>query len=166
MIHQRPPDFTRLELHGILVYAPSTGLWRNKITRNYKALAGEIAGCLNKSDGRWYLKVNGVRYSASRLAWFYMKGTWPKKDVEHWDGDKLNNKWANFRLATRTENQGNSRSRVPLKGVTQVRTGKYTAQIQKRFRKIHLGTFDTAEQAHLAYVEAAQKMYGSFSRSA
>lgn len=95
-----------------------------------------------------------------------MKGTWPKKDVEHRDGDKTNNKWSNLRLATRTENQGNARARVSLKGVTRVRTGKYTAQIQKHMVKMHLGTFDTAEEAHAAYVRKAIELYGEFARAA
>jgi hypothetical protein len=95
-----------------------------------------------------------------------MKGTWPKRDVEHEDGNRTNNSWKNLRLATRTQNGGNAKPRVPLKGVTRVRTGKYTAQIQKFKRKIHLGTFDTPAEAHAAYAAKAKQLYGTFARTA
>lgn len=162
----RTPHFSRRELQQLLRYDPETGVWTWLVARNWRTKAGDTAGCVNKSDGRLYLKINSTRYSASRLAWFYMTGRLPKKDVDHHDGDKRNNRWRNLRIATRTQNAGNSRGRVALKGVTQVRTGKYTAQIQKKMRKKHLGTFDTAEEAHAAYVFAAQKMYGRFARAA
>lgn len=161
----RAPDFTQAQLRALLRYDANTGLWYHAVTRQYNALAGSVAGSINKTDGRWYLKVKGQRYSASRLAWFYMRGTWPKRNVEHWDGDQANNRWVNLRLATRTQNQGNARPRVLLKGVTRVRTGKYTAQIQKKMRKLHLGTFDTAEEAHAAYAEKALAWYGEFARA-
>ena len=162
----RPPTFTRAILHQFLRYDPNTGVWIWLVKRNPDIFPGKIAGCVNKTDGRRYITFMDVRYSEHRLAWFYMKGRWPKKDVEHWDGDLTNNRWKNLRLATRTQNQGNARSRVAMKGVTRVRTGKYTAQIQKRMRKIHLGTFDTPEEAHAAYVAKATKLYGAFARAA
>lgn len=165
-IQWRKPDFTQAQLREILLYDRLTGRWKWLIDRNHKTLAGMTAGCINKSDGRWYIKVFSQRYSVSRLTWFYMTGKWPKRDIEHEDGDKTNNRWKNLRKATRTQNAGNSKSRVALKGVTRVRTGKYTAQIQKKLRKIHLGTFDTPQEAHAAYVAKAKKLFGVFARAA
>ncbi len=164
MIHYRPPNFTRAHLRKILRYDPLTGVWYRLVVQHRTGLVGEVAGCRNKSDGRWYLKVKSQRYSSSRLAWFYMKGTWPKRDVEHEDGSRANNSWKNLRLATRTQNGGNAKPRVALKGVTRVRTGKYTAQIQKSKQKIHLGTYDTAQEAHIAYATKAKQLYGEFAR--
>jgi hypothetical protein len=162
----RRPNFTRTYLRSILIYELDTGLWLHRFTRQYNAIEGHVAGCMNKSDGRWYLTVKSKRYSSSRLAWFYMKGTWPKRDVEHEDGNRTNNRWKNLRLATRTQNGANAKPRVPFKGVTRVRTGKYTAQIQKSKQKIHLGTFDTPEEAHVAYAAKAKQLYGTFARTA
>lgn len=164
-IHWLEIPFMRRELKKLIRYDPKTGVWFWLVDRNYKTKAGDTAGCINKSDGRWYLKINSQRYSSSRLAWFYMTGEYPKKDVDHEDGNKLNNKWINLRTASRTQNQGNARGRTTLKGVTRVRTGKYTAQIQISMRKIHLGTFATPDEAHQAYVVAAKKLYGEFARA-
>lgn len=164
MTHFHPPDFSRAYLKSVLYYDMALGIW-TRINSKRGDFVGKRAGCVNKFDGRRYIKVRGQRYSESRRAWFYVKGTWPKRDVEHRDGDKANNRWDNFRLVTRTQNQGNARSRVPLKGVTRVRTGKYIAQIQRSMRKMHLGTFDTAAEAHAAYVVAAKKVFGVFARA-
>lgn len=161
----RKPNFTQKYLRSLLIYDATTGIWLWLVDRNYNSLAGSRAGCVNNSDGRRYIKVHSLRYSESRLAWFYMTGKWPKRDIEHKDGDKTNNRWNNLRKATRTQNGGNAKSRVALKGVTRVRTGKYTAQIQKKMRKIHLGTFDTPEAAHAAYVVKARELYGEFARA-
>ncbi len=162
----RPPDFTQGFLRSILHYDPETGIFTRKIVQHSTGIVGERAGCVNKTDGRRYIKVKNQRYSESRLAWFYMKGTWPKKRVDHKDTDFTNNSWCNLRLATVTENQGNCKPRKEVKGVTKVRTGKWTAQIQKAKRKMHLGTFDTREEAHAAYNVAARRLYGEFARCA
>ena len=162
----RPPDFTQGYLRSILHYDPDTGVWTRKLARHHKGYVGERAGCVNKSDGRRYIKVNNRRYSEARLAWFYMKGTWPKRRVDHADTDETNNRWGNLRLATVSENQANCGARKTVKGVTRVRTGKWTAQIQKHRRKQHLGTFATEEEAHAAYRTAAVQLYGQFARFA
>lgn len=161
-----PPDFTQAFLRSILRYDAETGVFTRKIVRHAKGVVGERAGCVNKSDGRRYIKIKSQRYSESRLAWFYVKGTWPKKRVDHKDMDFTNNRWGNLRLASVTENQANSKARNTVKGVTRVRTGKWTAQIQKAGRKMHLGTFDMREEAHAAYATRAQELYGEFARAA
>lgn len=158
-------QLSRKYLQSILHYDPSTGVFTWVVDRQYNSLAGSRAGCVNKSDGRRYIKVHCVRYAESILAWFYMTGRWPRLHVDHKNGDKACNRWDNLRQASVTNNMGNSRPRAALKGVTRVRTGKYTAQIQKSMCKMHLGTFDTAEEAHAAYAAAAKRLYGEFART-
>lgn len=79
--------------------------------------------------------------------------------VDHADGDGLNCVRENLRLATITENNWNQRcyGASGLRGVQQ-RGARWRA----RFGDVHLGTFDTAEQAALAYDTAALAEYGSF----
>ena len=162
----RDPSFTQEELKRLLRYDRKSGFWYWRMKRSHRVLKGQRAGCVNKTDGRRYIRIDKGKYSEHRLAWFYVKGTWPRLDVEHKDGTLLNNAWTNLRLATRTQNQGNARARVKFKGVSKVRTGKYTAQIQKSGIKLHIGTFDTPEQAHKAYVRRAKQLYGEFARAA
>jgi hypothetical protein len=89
--------------------------------------------------------------------------------VDHIDGNGLNNRKENLRMATRSQNQYNSRRRVDnpsgYKGVRSYKdTGKWQARITANKKQYHLGYFDTAEEAHKAYCEASKKLHGEFSR--
>lgn len=88
--------------------------------------------------------------------------------VDHKNGDGLDNRKQNLRCATNAQNlcnRGkNSNNTTGYKGVSYYRrTGRYAANIgagHKRF----LGYFDTAEEAHKAYSEAAYKLHGDFAK--
>lgn len=89
--------------------------------------------------------------------------------VDHINGDILDNRRCNLRICTNAENIRNSRryscNRLGIKGVSKERTGKFRAQIRNNEGKhLHLGTFETADAAHQAYVEAAKKYHGEFAR--
>ena len=102
------------------------------------------------------------------MAWLYMTGSWPAKDIDHKDGDGLNNSWCNLREATRLENSGNSRRRSDntsgAKGVRLDR-GKWIAQIVVAGKLRRLGTFNTLEAAAAAYEAAATEHFGEFART-
>lgn len=91
--------------------------------------------------------------------------------IDHKDGDVLNMTKLNFRVATQQQNVWNSGLRsdnqVGYKGVY-IMTGKrakpFQAQIAKDGVKHYLGNFLTAEEAALAYNEAAKKLFGEFAR--
>jgi hypothetical protein len=92
------------------------------------------------------------------------------KVIDHSDGNPWNNKIDNLRKADMRLNQGNKRKEkrgdLP-KGVDwKPRIGKWQARITANCRYIHLGTFDTPEAAHSAYIEAARKHFGEFARAA
>lgn len=85
--------------------------------------------------------------------------------VDHINGDKLDNRRKNLRLATYAENTRNSKrprnNKTGYKGVHFIR-GKWTAQITYQGRCIRLGEFSTPEQAHKAYCDAAWMYHGRF----
>lgn len=106
-------------------------------------------------------------YQAHRLAWLYVYGRFPNGQLDHKNGNKLDNRIINLRKATDTQNHANSkarRSRSNLKGAHWFkRDGKWQAKMTGRNNKtIYLGTFDTAKAAHAAYCRAARKLYGVF----
>lgn len=91
------------------------------------------------------------------------------ENVDHINGDSLDNRRANLRLATPTENARNARRSAAntsgYKGVTRCRrNGKWEAQIRIDGRNKFLGYFDDLEQAHAAYCEAAIHHFGEFAR--
>lgn len=159
------------QLRSIFDYDPETGLFSWRInTRNGKAKIGDRAG-FPHCHGYWHLKLNGRTYIAHRLAFVWMTGQLPPEDVDHIDNDKSNNRWANLRAATRSENRANtpvSRSNTSgLKGVSWFKpTGKWQAQIKLRGQSIALGMYDCPAAAHFAYIIASQEVFGNFARAA
>lgn len=90
--------------------------------------------------------------------------------VDHIDGDTLNNRRSNLRVATHAENGRNSRrSRANTSGFKGVwwhrRGSKWRAGICVAGKKIFLGGFSTPEEAHAAYVAAATVLHGEFANS-
>lgn len=89
------------------------------------------------------------------------------EEVDHIDGNGLNNTRANLRLATRTENGRNGRKRYDnksgYKGVTWHKDDKrWQAQITVNCKNTYLGSFLNKEDAYAAYCEAAIKYFGEF----
>lgn len=104
--------------------------------------------------------IDGKRYLAHRLAWFYVTGYWPEL-IDHVDGNRSNNAWSNLREANKLINQQNrhnesSFNETGLLGAFRV-GGRFKSSIRYGGKSHHLGYFDTAEQAHAAYVSAKRE---------
>lgn len=86
-------------------------------------------------------------------------------DVDHINGNGLDNRRANLRLATRSDNLRNRAadkdSAVPYKGVGRKRN-RFIARIKANGKRISLGSYRTAEEAARAYDAAALKHHGEF----
>ena len=147
-------DLTAELLRAMLTYDTQTGEFRWKVVRNShggRTAIGELAGGM-ASDGRyWVIGLLGKRHLAHRLAWLYVYGSWPR-EIDHIDGNKLNNAISNLRDCTRSENNHNKNG---SSGVYLIAgRNKYRAAIRINRKKIHLGCFDTAEEARSAYLKA------------
>lgn len=85
--------------------------------------------------------------------------------VDHVNGDGLDNRRANLRPATSSQNAANARRRKDnssgFKGVSQRPNGRWMARIRMK----SLGTFPTAELAARAYDSAATETWGEFART-
>jgi hypothetical protein len=128
----------------------------------------------NKHTQGFYVK-RGVRLGSSRFRTDFMHRLIlglehaDRRQGDHWNGNTLDNRRDNLRIATYAQNTQNARPRKDnpsgYKGV-QLHRGVWCAQITVNGKKQHLGSFSTPELAHAAYCEAAKKAYGEFARFA
>lgn len=130
-------------------------------TSNY----GEPIGRKDK-DGYLSLHVRGRSYRAHHVAWALTYGEWPEM-IDHINGDRADNRIANLRKATCMQNSHNQRkahrdSAHGLLGVDLNKSkGRFRARIQVAGKRVTLGGFGSAEEAHLAYVAAKRKLHES-----
>ncbi len=157
------------DLHQRFDYDPGTGLFTHRRKRGFRG--GEPAGWY---DRKGYLRVgtgSGHQYFAHRLAWLWVHGDWPIMEIDHINGIRDDNRIANLREATRSQNLANA-GRLPsntsgFKGVSFSKSvQRWHATITIGGKQKHLGYHDTAAEAHAAYLTAAKTAFGDFSRAA
>ena len=160
---------TQEELKKYLRYDTDTGFFIWRIKPSVQVSEGNVAGTL-MNRGYIHIGVLGKAYRAHRLAFLYMTGAWPKEQVDHINGNRIDNRWCNLREATQTENQFNVAIRKDntsgYKGVSlHKRTGKWAARCGINNKDKWLGIFDTPELAAKAYQEFAKKHHKQFYRT-
>jgi len=154
-------QLTQISLKEWLYYSPTTGIFtwliRDPIfyttlaaakSRNTR-FAGLPAGYNHKThSGKTYITIEimNAPYQAHRLAYLYMLGRWPIDQIDHADGNGLNNIWSNLSDATSLDNARNQRLRKDNtsshSGVTyKVKQNLWVARIGVNKKRIHLGYF-------------------------
>ena len=148
------PDFVRARYH----YDPSTG----KVFRRLPT--GELRRVGHRTkDGYYATRIHHKQFFLHRLAWVLVTGDWPADEIDHVNGDRLDNRLCNLRDVSRRinlENQRNGRRKnaAGFLGVHQAGT-RWRAQIGVHGRTIRLGYFDSAEQAAAAYLDAKRRLH-------
>ena len=144
-------------------YEPDTGSL-------YRIVAGKRLLC-TKMDTKGYVAVyiGNRRFTAHRVAWAFMTGKWPRKGLDHIDGNRANNCWSNLREATPSQNMCNSATKRKVHNlprgvmlVTNQKTPSFLARIQSNRRNINLGVYPTPEEASEVYQLASEMLHGSF----
>ena len=155
-------ELTVERLREVLDYCPDTGVFTWKIRTNSRVKVGDVAGCLDK-DGYLRIQIDSRLHFTHRLAWFYVTGEWPPDQIDHINGIRDDNRIANLRAATRSENGQNRRkpqanNTTGYLGVTRHR-GKFLAKIRLDGKRKHLGLFNTPEEAHAAYLKVKREIH-------
>jgi len=147
-----------------LSYDTGRLFWVNPLSNRVKPC--QEAGWV-KSSGYRVVSLNKRVVPTHHLVWCIFNGDFIEagKDIDHVNGNKLDNRIENLRVATRSENLLNKRpygKTSPYKGVYQHTSGRFYA----RFREDYLGIYDTAEEAALVWNRAARLSddYGPFYR--
>ncbi|WP_031200374.1 HNH endonuclease signature motif containing protein [Mesorhizobium sp. LSHC414A00] len=156
-------------MRDVLNYDPSSGVFTWKVKISKKVVVGRRAGAIN-SDGYRQISIFGRRYYAHRLAWLYVTGEWPPVLIDHENLNRDDNRWANLRSATKSQNAANtnksSSNATGFKGVSwHDGAGKYQAHICVNGRGVYLGVFDAIQSAHEAYERAANDQFKNFARA-
>ena len=153
----------------LMDYEPETGVftWRPRAMEWFPSgrsckiwntrYAGKSAGSVKKNNSgypRWDICVLGKYHRASRLAFLWMGEPLPE-EVDHLNGDSLDNRWANLLASNNAENQKNrSMSRDNTSGINGVcwhkATGKWRSQVSINGKYRHLGLFDNINEAAAA----------------
>lgn len=176
---------SREYLHECLRYENGKLFWRVRPRHHFKSekdmkiwnirYSNKEAGCLalmgpkNKKEHRWVLNINSSLYRRSSIVWLLHsdKDFKSEEELDHKNNNQLDDDIENLRLATRIDNVRNrkktSNNKSGYKGVfIRKDTGAICARIGLHGKSIYLGQFENIEDAHKAYMKAAQELYGEF----
>lgn len=137
--------------------ASPTGLtWLGHPSKTHATrFTGKPAGNID-SNGRYQTQVQGKNLFNHRIVFFLHHGAWPVGEVDHIDGDRLNNRPDNLRDVTRSENEQNKLARGYC---WHKRDRRWQARIKVNGKLHHLGLYPTEEEARAAYLNAKAQLH-------
>jgi hypothetical protein len=146
---------------GYIKQSSSAARWNTRY-------AGTIAG--HQHTGYLRIDIDSKTYKGHHLAWLIATGVWPKKLLDHQDGNGLNNKISNLRYASAAENNRNaklySNNTSGVKGLGWRKNRNcWVARITVDYKVIVVGHFKTRREGLSALNKARKKYHGKFART-
>jgi hypothetical protein len=170
-----PPDHQLQYLQDNYFYEAWNGdIFRKPFAKCKSRLQTLVQGTIvGQPDPNGYLVIQipsiKASFRAHRLAWYLYYDEWPQLAIDHIDGHPANNAITNLRLATPQQNSYNKHKKLTpqttniYKGILyNKKTGHWEAHISKDWKTYYLGSFGFAEEAALAYDQAAVRLFGEF----
>ena len=166
------PIITRDELQQLVSFDKHTGVFHWKVSVRSRGGLTRIGNPVGHVGLTGYVRIilRGREYSAHRLAWFYVHGTWPQYDIDHRNGVRHDNRISNLRDVTDNVNQQNRQGAAsncqsgligawPASNGDTKKSKPWRSAIKVGDTIVFLGYFDTAELAHGAYIKAKRKFH-------
>lgn len=155
-------------LRSIFEYDKDAGILKWNVDR-VKVKPGDPAGALHPS-GHLTVGIDGKYYLVHRIIWAIVYGKSPDGEIDHRNGIGSDNRIDNLRIASISQNNMNrgiqKNNKSGYKGVYWKEPNKrWVASIRVNNKLINLGGFDTPQDAHRAYAEAAHRFFGDFART-
>lgn len=162
-IKYKPAPCSHEEIRRLFDYNSDSGKFTRKAGSYCRA--PRDVGYVHHS-GYAFVTMPGTqkRIAAHRLAWFWYSGKWPPEDIDHINGVRSDNRIANLRLATRSDNCRNMKARRNKRGALigcsfHAASGKWAARIRYGGKDRWLGVYPTEEEAHKAYLKAKADLH-------
>ncbi len=155
---------TQSRLKEVLSYDPETGVFVWIKVLNARVPLLSVAGS-PQNRGYLCIGIDNKRYLSHRLAWLYVTGEFPKQYIDHANGIKTDNRFANLRDVSRFQNMQN------IHGLVERNTSgfagcfwhkeirRFTSQIVANGKRHYLGCFKTKEEAAEAYRVAKLRLH-------
>ena len=154
---------TKERLRELVSYDAVTG----KFTRLVRRTNGKDAGWPDR-NGYLYMMIDGKTYAYHRLVWLHVHGKFPDHEIDHINGNKADNRIANLRDVTRSQNMQNEvkarkSSSSGFMGTSfRKDRGTWVATIKVNGKRKRLGAFATPQDAEAAYIAAKRALHPGF----
>ena len=153
---------TQESLYKLFDYRNGELFWK---TTSTKRKAGKKAGFLD-SKGYWSIGINYKLYKAHRIIFVLKKGINPK-EIDHIDGNPLNNRIENLREVSRQQNQLNRKipknNKTGFKNVLWIKKSKkWCVRVRVNGVQTYFGYYDDLELADLIATEVRDKYHREF----
>lgn len=159
---------TRKRLCELFIIDPEQGeiFWKKR--RGGTVTSGQRSGYITSRNYR-IICIDRTDYFEHNLIWLYVNGTFPPRgyEIDHINRDRSDNKIANLRICTRTQNNANMNLRndnaTGVRGVYFDKSReKYCVQVTANGKTKSLGRYGDLETARKVAETARNEIFGEF----